>query len=87
MRHVQVFLGFANFYRRFIEGYLHIFKPMTDTTKTTHPSSSIRKFEWTIECEDAFTKLKVRVRAVLILQHFDPTLQCIVQRDESNFAI
>ncbi len=27
---VQVFLGFVNFYRRFIEGYSHITYPLTD---------------------------------------------------------
>src|SRR6202048_2981912 len=30
---VQVFLGFVNFYRRFIEGYSHIVRPLTDLLK------------------------------------------------------
>ena len=31
---VQVFLGFVNFYRRFIEGYSHIARPLSDLLKT-----------------------------------------------------
>ena len=31
---VQCFLGFANFYRRFIEGYLHICTPLFNLLKT-----------------------------------------------------
>jgi hypothetical protein len=32
-REVQVFLGFANFYRRFIKDYSKIAKPLTDLLK------------------------------------------------------
>jgi hypothetical protein len=32
-RNVQVFLGFANFYRRFISAFSKIAKPMTDMLK------------------------------------------------------
>jgi reverse transcriptase-like protein len=31
--HVQEFLGFANYYRRFIEGYSSIVRPLTDILK------------------------------------------------------
>ena len=39
------------------------------------------------ECEAAFTELKARLTAAPILRHFDPSLQCIVEMDASNFAI
>ena len=32
---IQVFLGFVNFYRRFIEGYSHITRPLTKLLKTS----------------------------------------------------
>ncbi len=35
---VQVFLGFVNFYRRFIEGYSHITRPLTDLLRKEDPS-------------------------------------------------
>ncbi len=35
---VQEFLGFVNFYRRFIEGYSHITRPLTDLLKSADHS-------------------------------------------------
>jgi hypothetical protein len=32
---IQIFLGFVNFYRRFIEGYSHITCPLTELLKTS----------------------------------------------------
>ena len=87
VKDVRAFLGFANFYHRFIEGYLRICKPMTDTTKTTDPTGGIKKFQWTKEYAAAFTELKVRFTAASILRHFDPSLPCIVETDASDFAI
>jgi hypothetical protein len=33
VKHVQQFLGFANFYRRFIEGFSKVARPLTELTK------------------------------------------------------
>ena len=33
VKDVQAFLGFANYYRRFIEGFSKICKPLTDLTQ------------------------------------------------------
>ena len=35
IRDIQVFLGFANFYRRFIQGFSKIAAPLTSMLKTT----------------------------------------------------
>jgi len=34
VRDVQIFIGFGNFYRRFIENLSKVWKPITDTLKT-----------------------------------------------------
>ena len=34
VKDVQIFIGFANFYRRFIENFSKVCKPITDTLKT-----------------------------------------------------
>ena len=45
---IRAFLGFANFYRRFILGYSNVLVPLVGLTK-----KGVR-FEWGEECEAAF---------------------------------
>ena len=82
VRDVQSFLGFANFYRRFIEGFSKICRPMTDSIR-----GDKRNFNWSLECEEAFNELKRRFTTAPILEHYDPTLPCIIETDASDFAI
>ena len=78
---VQSFLGFANFYRRFIVGYSKLTRPLTDLTKKS------KKFFWSDECGCAFEELKQRFTSAPILRHYDPALPCIIKCDASDFAI
>ena len=54
VKDIQSFLGFANFYRRFIEGYYKLTRPLTDLAKKSE------KFFWSAECDKAFQELKSR---------------------------
>jgi hypothetical protein len=63
---VQEFMGFANFYRRFIKGYSEIATPLTNLTKKD------RIFSWTENKQFAFEKLKRRFSEISILAIFDP---------------
>ena len=78
---VQSFLGFANFYRRFIEGYSKLTRPLTDLTKKSE------KFLSSDECGRAFEELKQSFTSAPILRHYDPELPCIIECDASDFAI
>ena len=78
---VQSFLGFANFYWRFIEGYSKLTHPLPDLTK------KLEKFLWSDECGRAFEELKQCFTSVPILRHYDPELPCIIECDRSDFAI
>ena len=68
------FLGLAGYYRRFIENFSKIAKPMTELLKKD------TKFKWTEECEASFQELKKRLvtAPVLILpdQHKDYQVYC-----------
>ncbi|KAK1609082.1 hypothetical protein QYE76_032755 [Lolium multiflorum] len=58
---VRAFLGLAGYYRRFVEGFSSIARPMTQLLKKD------KKFEWTDKCEESFQKLKARLTTVPIL--------------------
>jgi hypothetical protein len=55
------FLGLDEYYRRFIEGFSKINKPMTELLKND------KKFKWTQACEASFQELKKRLMTALIL--------------------
>jgi hypothetical protein len=82
LRDVQSFLGFANFYRRFINGFSRICRPLTESTKGDKKS-----WKWTLEMNKAFDELKKQFINAPILKHYDPNRQCILETDASNFAL
>ncbi|KAK1605861.1 hypothetical protein QYE76_029534 [Lolium multiflorum] len=58
---VRAFLGLAGYYRRFVEGFSSIARPMTQLLKKD------KKFDWTDKCEESFQKLKARTAPILIM--------------------
>ncbi|KAI5474168.1 hypothetical protein MNV49_007998, partial [Pseudohyphozyma bogoriensis] len=78
---VRGFLGFANFYRRFILDYSRLAKPLYDLLKKDVP------FIWSPACESAFADLKHRFTTAPILRHFDKDLPTRMETDASDFAI
>ena len=79
-REIQSFIGFANFYRRFIKDFSKIALPLTKQTRKNVP------FEWVQEAEQAFQTLKNAFISSPVLQHFDPDLPCTVETDASDHA-
>jgi hypothetical protein len=77
---VQAFLGFANFYRRLIQGFSVLATPLSALTKKDTP------FLWTIQTEAAFQALKQAFNTAPILQHSDPEKTIIVETDASNYV-
>jgi hypothetical protein len=77
---IQVFLGFANFYRRFIDAYSDITKPITALLRKE------AQFEWGEDSQLAFDTLKKAFTSAPILCHFDPERPAIVEVDASDQA-
>ena len=78
---VQSFLGFANFYRRFIQDYSKVARPLTEWTKKTE------KWEWNDDAGRAFEELKQRFTSTPILAHLDAQKPVIIETDAYDFAI
>src|SRR5690606_17348029 len=78
---IQVFLGFANFYRRFIKNFSKVVAPITRLLKKDIP------FIWDHSANDAFESLKKAFTSDPILKHFDPAKSCYIETDASKEAI
>ncbi|XP_054825903.1 uncharacterized protein LOC129323394 [Eublepharis macularius] len=90
-KQLQSFLGFANFYRQFIERFTQIALPLTDLLKTKgkgeQATKPMAKLRWGPNCQLAFETLKDRFTTEPILQHPDENRAFIVQVDASDSAI
>src|SRR3954467_14490175 len=61
VKEVRSFLGLAGYYRRFIENFSKVAKPMTELLKKD------KKFAWSEGCELSFQKLKKRLVTAPVL--------------------
>ncbi|KAI2657893.1 Transposon Tf2-6 polyprotein [Labeo rohita] len=78
---LQRFLGFANFYRRFIRNFSQVAAPLTALTSTQ------TRFVWSESAQEAFDKLKKSFSSAPILITPDTTRQFIVEVDASNVGV
>jgi hypothetical protein len=81
VKELQSFLGFVNFYRRFIDNYLGITKVLTRLTRKDVA------WVWDSACQDAFELLKIAFTTAPVLGHFNPDLPVILECDASDWAI
>lgn len=78
---VQRFVGFANFYRRFIKGFSSIISPITQLTRQQS------RFQWSSETQEAFDKLKNLFTSAPVLLHPDPAFPYVLEVDASESAL
>jgi len=77
---IRSFLGFGNFYQRFISNYAEITKPLNELMKKT------KIFEWSQECQKAFKNLKEKFVREPVLIIPDPSKQFFIKSDTSKGA-
>ena len=86
-RDIQVFLGFANFYRRFISSFSRLAKPMTDMLKGGRNGRFSGPFLPTPAMKRSFADLRDAFTKAPVLAHFDPARPIRLETDASGFAI
>ena len=80
VKDIQAFIGFANFYRRFVQAFSKVVAPLIALIQKDVP------FKWTEDCQKAFDLLKQRFTTAPILAHFDPSKEIIVETDASDWV-
>ena len=81
LKGLQQFLGFANYYRTFIEGYSHIVTPLTNLTRKNVP------FVWDEQCDAAMGQLKMAFATKPILRIYDWKLPTVLETGASYYAM
>ena len=81
VKDVRSFLGHAGFYRRFIQNFSMIARPLSNLL------AKDVTFEWTPECEESFRALVNSLTSAPIIQSPDWSLPFEIMCDASNYAV
>jgi hypothetical protein len=80
LKEVQAFLGFANFYQRFIRNYSRVVQSLTKLIKKLVP------FCWGSDQKRAFAELKIAVTTAPVLAHFDYKKELVFETNTSSYV-
>lgn len=82
VRELQRFLGFANFYRRFIRDFSKVAQPLTSLLR-----GKPRRLLWTPAAQEALERLKWAFTTAPILRHPDPSRPFVMEVDASEVGV
>ncbi|QRW17416.1 Retrotransposable element Tf2 protein [Rhizoctonia solani] len=81
VKEVQLFLGFANFLRRFVANFSHMARPLHNLVKKDVP------WKWDTREQEAFQGLKDAITNAPVLCHADPSRPYFLETDASGAAL
>jgi len=81
LKDLQRFVGFANFYRRFIKNFSRIAQPLTSLMSNEKWPGALPD-----EALQAFHELKTAFVSAPVLNYFDPERRTVVEVDASDWA-
>ena len=84
---MQVFLDFANFYRRFIRDYFIIAAPLISLLKGSKIDKKLESFKWPEDARLAFEQLRSIFATTSFLRHYDSSKKLRLETDISNFGV
>ena len=80
-KETQQFLGFANYYRRYIKDFAQLARPLHRLTENTS------SFRWTDECQSSFDQLRRCLCSAPVLAYPDFEKPLILDTDASDTGI
>lgn len=103
LKELRSFLGFAGYYRRFVQGYSTIVKPLHELTSGYPPSQKKLKplvkpeqylnpkepfvGRWTSACQEAFDTIKDRLTSAPVLAFANPQKPYLLHTDTSSVGL
>ncbi|GJP72592.1 hypothetical protein CLOP_g3324, partial [Closterium sp. NIES-67] len=81
VKELQQFLGFANYYNRFVPQYAKIAAPLTNLLKKNTP------YKWEPKHQEAVEQLKQALTSAPVLILPDPERDYVIEADASNQAV
>ena len=84
---VRSFLGFTNYYRRFIKDYAKVARPLNALISGENASKKMKLIEWSDDCQKAFDELKKLCTSAPVLAYANYKKEFQLHTDASELGL